>query len=107
MARLETCVQEELARLLRDGVTAEELTKARQGYLEAQKVARSSDTAIAGSLGGLRHLGRTMAWQATYEKNIADLTPERVNAVLRKHLDPRNLTVVVAGDFAGAAAKKG
>ncbi|MBM3854512.1 MAG: insulinase family protein, partial [Verrucomicrobia bacterium] len=110
MPRLETCVQEELARLLRDGVTADELAKARQGYLEAQKVARSSDPAIAASLGGLRHLGRTMAWPATYEKNIAELTPERVNAVLRKHLDPRKLTVVVAGDFAGAAAapaKKG
>jgi predicted Zn-dependent peptidase len=29
---------------------------------------------------------------------------EKVNAVFRKYLDPRNFSVVVAGDFAGAAA---
>jgi zinc protease len=99
MARLETCVQEELQRLLRDGITADELAKARQGYLEALKVARSSDTAIAASLSNLRHLGRTMAWQADFEKRINALTPDTVNAALRKHLDPTKLVIAAAGDF--------
>ncbi len=100
MARLEVCVKEELERLLRDGVTAEELNKARQGYLESQKVSRSSDTAIAGSLAGLRHLGRTLEWQAEQERRIKALTPETVNAALRKHIDPAKLVIVAAGDFA-------
>src|SRR5206468_2041018 len=34
MARLEVCVHEELKRFLNDGVTADELDKARTGYLE-------------------------------------------------------------------------
>ncbi len=99
MARLEVCVQEELARALKDGITADELAKARQGYLEALKVARSGDPAMLGSLAAYRHLGRTMAWQTDYEKKINALTPESVNAALRKHLDPAKLVVVVAGDF--------
>ena len=99
MARLETCVKEELQRLLRDGVIGEELDKARQGYLDAQKVSRASDPAILGSLAGLRHLGRTMEWQAEMERRIKALTPEAVNAALRKHIDPAKLVVVAAGDF--------
>ena len=99
MARLEVCVKEELQRLMRDGITAEELDKARQGYLESLKVSRSSDVAIAGTLASLRHLDRTMAWQADMEKKIRALTPETVNAALRQHIDPAKLVVVTAGDF--------
>ncbi len=101
MARLEVCVQEELARLLKEGITADELTKARQGYLEALKVARSGDPAILGSLAAYRHLDRTMAWQTDFEQRINALTPNAVNGALRRHLDPAKLVVVVAGDFAG------
>ena len=99
MGRVETCVKEELQRLLRDGVTADELDKARQGYLEAQKVARASDPAIAGTLASLRYLDRTMAWQAELEGKIRALTPEAVLAAVRKHFDPAKLVVVTAGDF--------
>ncbi|MSU25060.1 MAG: insulinase family protein [Opitutus sp.] len=107
MARLEVCVQEELQRLLRDGVTADELAKARQGYLESQKVSRTSDTAIAASLATQRQLGRTMSWQADAERKINALTPDSVNAALRKHLDPSKLVIVAAGDFAAKPAAGG
>jgi predicted Zn-dependent peptidase len=33
-------------------------------------------------------------------------SPEKVNQVFRKYLDPRNFSIAVAGDFAGAAAGK-
>jgi zinc protease len=99
LGKLENCVREELDRLLRDGVTADELDKARQGFLQTQQMGRSSDPALVGSLGGLRYLARTMAWDAALEKQIESLTPEQVNAALRKHLDPNKLVVVAAGDF--------
>ena len=75
------------------------MDKARQGYLQSRKVGRSSDAALAGTLSGLRHLDRTMAWEADLEKKIAALTPDQVNAALRKHIDPKKLVVVAAGDF--------
>ena len=104
--RLEKAVQEELARLLRDGITQDELDQARKGYLQSQKVSRSSDTALAGILSGLRHAGRTMAYEAAMEKKINALTPENVQTALQKHIDPKKLVVVSAGDFETKAADK-
>jgi len=96
--RLQQCAVEELDRLLRDGVTVDELNRAREGYLQALKVARANDPALATKLGGLRHLNRTMAWESDLEKHIAGLTPEQVNSAL-KRIDPQKLVVVTAGDF--------
>ncbi len=99
MVRLEKDAQEELDRLLRDGVTKEELEQAKQGYLQAREVGRTSDPALAGILSGLRELDRTMLYDADMDKKIAALTPEAVNAALRAHIDQKKLDVVVAGDF--------
>jgi zinc protease len=107
IAKLEKSVLDELDRLLRNGVTADELDKAREGYLQSRKVSRSSDPALAGTLSGLRHLDRTMAWEADFEKKIAALTPDQVNAALRKHIDPKKLVVVAAGDFEATPAGRG
>jgi zinc protease len=107
IGKLENCVREELDRLLRDGVTADELDKARQGFLQTQQMGRSSDPALTASLGGLSYLARTMAWDAALEKQIAALTPEQVNTALRKHLDPKKLVVVAAGDFEAKAGAGG
>ena len=99
IGKVEKAIAEEFARLLRDGVTADELTQAKQGYLQAQKVARTSDAALAGMLADLSHVGRTMAYTAELENKIAALTPEQVIAAVRKHFDPQALVIVTAGDF--------
>jgi zinc protease len=107
IGRVQKCAQEELDRLLRDGVTEEELENAKQGYLQGQKVARASDIALAGTLTNLRHLGRTMAFEADVEKKIKNLTADQVNAALRKYIDPRKLVIVTAGDFEAKVVESG
>jgi zinc protease len=97
--RVATATREEVDRLLRDGVTKEELDQARQGWLQSQKVARSSDSALAVLLNGLRFVDRTMMWDADLEKKIEALTPDQVVATLRKYVDPKKLVIVTAGDF--------
>jgi zinc protease len=99
MEHLAKDVREELDKLLQDGVTADEVEKARQGYLQAEKVGRSSDAALAGLLSGLTHLSRTMAWEAGFDKNIDSLTADKVTAAMKKHIDPKKLVIVQAGDF--------
>jgi zinc protease len=99
MGRVEKAVLEELTTLLRDGVTEQELAEAKQGYLQAQTVRRSSDPALSGILSSLRHLDRTMAFEADFEKRVAAVTPEQVATALRRHIDPKKLVVVAAGDF--------
>ena len=106
IGRVDQAIHEEFVRLRRDGVTADEVERAKQGFLEAQKVRRSTDGALAGWLSELSYTGRTMAYQADLEQKIAALTPEQVIAAVRNHLDPEKLVVVTAGDF-GTKAEAG
>jgi zinc protease len=94
-----TAVDEELERLIRDGVTAPELDRAKTGYLQQQSVQRTSDPILAMLLTNDLFIGRTMQFQADLEQKIKALTPEVVNAALRKHLDPKRLSSITAGDF--------
>jgi len=106
MARVESCVHEELDRLLKDGVTPEELEKAKRAYLEGQRVARENDGALAALLTGSRHLDRTLQFDADVEKKIAALTIDQVMGAFRHYVDPTRLVVVTAGDLAAPAASK-
>jgi zinc protease len=104
MSRVEIAVREELDRLLRDGVIPVELGLAKQGYLQARKVGRTSDQALTGILSSLRQLDRTMTYEAEMDQKIEALTPETVSAALRRHIAAKKLAVVVAGDFGGKTA---
>jgi zinc protease len=92
-------VDEELERLVRDGVTTSELDKAKTGYLQQQHNLRTNDMAISSTLSGNLFVGRTMRFQAELEQKIKDLTAEAVNAAVRKHINPKRFSVVKAGDF--------
>lgn len=96
--KVETVIHEELTRLLDAGVTAAELEKAQQGYLQQRQVARSNDEAVANQLTDLLHEGRTMAHQEQLDKQIAALTAEDVNAAMKKQIDPKRLVIVTAAD---------
>ena len=63
------------------------------------KVGRSSDPALSGTLNGLQRLDRTMMWQADMENKFKALTPDEVNAAMKRHIDPKKLVIVGAGDF--------
>ncbi len=97
--KVETAIKEELDRLLADGVTQEELDRAKEGYLQSQKVSRTSDVGLGAALAELSYEGRTMKFIADLEQKINGLTPDQVNAAVRKHLHPKDLVIVKAGDF--------
>ncbi|MGQ0798634.1 MAG: M16 family metallopeptidase [Pseudomarimonas sp.] len=106
MVRVEAAFREELALLLKEGVSAVELKDAIDGLLKARERSRGEDASLLASLSNNAYLNRTMAWSADLEARLAALTPEVVNAALRKHLNPENYSVFSAGDFAGVAAKQ-
>jgi len=99
IGKVETAVMEELERLLKDGVTADELAKARQGYLQSRELSRSSDFSVMSRLERSLRLDQTLAYETELDKKIAALTPDDVLAALKKHVDPKRLVVVIAGDF--------
>jgi len=104
-ARLEQAIRQELARALDEGFTQAEVDDGRRALLQARKVARNSDAALAGRLAGYSLIGRTFKWDEAFEQKLAALTPAEVRAALRRHLDPSKLTLVKAGDFTRVAGK--
>lgn len=105
MAQVETAMNEELQRFVREGVTAEEVADAKAGLLTRYEDARSSDGSIAGTLRLNLFLDRSMQWTADFEQAIRELNVEQVNAAIRRRIDPRQVSTFVAGDFAAAARK--
>jgi zinc protease len=99
IGKVETAVMEELEKLLKDGVTADELAKAKQGYLQSRELSRSSDLYVMGRLDRSLRLDQTLAYDEAFDKKLAALTPDDVLAALKKHIDPKRLVVVIAGDF--------
>jgi zinc protease len=99
-ARVESAFREEIDRALRAGLSADELDKARQGWLQNQQVERANDARLAGDVQGKVYLGRTMAFDAELERRVNALTVEQINAVLRRYIRPDELAIVKAGDFA-------
>jgi zinc protease len=103
--RLEHAVREEIARALADGFPRSEFENGRKGLLEARKVARNSDSALASRLLSYAVVGRTFAWDKAFESRIATLTPDEVRDALRRHLKLEELSTVKAGDFNKVTAK--
>jgi zinc protease len=97
--RVEKAVLEELNVFLSQGPSPSELSDAQQAYLEAQKVGRTGDAAIAGQITTNLYLGRSFAHLSELEKRIAALTPDEVTAAFRKYIDPKKLVILRAGDF--------
>ena len=97
--KVTVAVMEELQRFLKDGPTDKELADAKKAYLEAQKVGRTGDAAIASQIASNLNTGRRFAFVADQEKAILALTPAKVADTFRKHVDPKRLVVIRAGDF--------
>jgi zinc protease len=92
-------VMEELELFLKDGPTDKELADAKKAMLEAAKVGRTGDGAIAGQIVSNLNLGRKFSHAAEQEKAIEDLTIAKVKDAFRKYVDPKKLVVIRAGDF--------
>jgi len=97
--RLEAAFREEVDRVLKDGFTAEEVEKAKQGWLQQQLQNRSSDGFLVSLFSSQAVSGRTMAYNDQFEKWVAALTPNDVNSAMRKYIDQSKITIVKAGDF--------
>jgi zinc protease len=97
--RVERAIREELERAVREGFGADEVKSGKQALLEARRMARTQDRALAGRLSSYLFMKRTFAWDVELESRIAALTPAQLNAAVKRHLDPAKLSIVAAGDF--------
>ena len=103
--KLEAAFKDELAKLMKDGFTAEEIEAAKSGWLQGRQLSRAQDRELSGRLNNYLFLNRTIAWDADFEAKIKSLTAEQINTAMRKYITPENITIIKAGDFAKAKAK--
>jgi len=105
-ARLEAAFREEVARMLNDGFTADEVAKAKDGWLQQRLQQRANDNELVSTIVARRFTGRTFTgYDAELEAKVKALTPAQVTEAMRRYVTPSKITVVKAGDF--AKAKKG
>ena len=97
--KLEAAFKEEIARMLKDGFTAEEVEAAKSGYLQSRQVSRAQDNELASRLNNYLFLGRTLQFDADLDAKLQALTPEQIVAAMRRHIDPTKMTIIKAGDF--------
>lgn len=98
--RLMEVLLEEIHRLRDEGVTDDELEKAKVAYLQAARVRRTNDATLAGELLSDIFNERTMAYHAEHERQIKEATVESVTEAVRKFIQPDKLVIAIAGDFA-------
>ena len=103
--KLEAAFKDEIAKLLKDGFTAEEIAAAKSGWLQSRQLSRAQDRELSGRLNNYLFLNRTITWDAELESKINALTAEQISEAMRKYLTPDKITIVKAGDFAKAKTK--
>jgi zinc protease len=99
-SRLEKGLIDEIERATRQGFTAEEVAQGKAAWLQSRQVSRAQDGTVAGALTGYLFYDRTYQWEADLEKKLAALSAAQVSEALKRHLDPKKITLVKAGDFA-------
>jgi zinc protease len=97
--RVETAINEELARALKDGFTETEIKDGINALLNLRKLSLAQDATLATTWSIYLDRNRTFAWAAEINSKIAALTPEQVHVALRKYLKPAEFSSVAAGDF--------
>ncbi|MCV2367512.1 M16 family metallopeptidase [Roseateles oligotrophus] len=98
-AKLEKALREEVARALKDGFSPREVKQAKQALLNDRRLALAQDEQLGAQLASNAELGRTMAKIQSLDDALDKLSPEQVNAALRRYFSLPNFTLIFAGDF--------
>ena len=97
--KVDTAIADEMEKYLANGPSLQELSDATKAYLQAKKVARARDAELAMQVINGLNLGRPFSFYADQEKKAAEIGPDDVKAAFRKHIDPKRLVIIKAGDF--------
>lgn len=99
LGKVETAIREEVARALKDGFTADEVSKVQAATQQATAANRSDDGNLLGALASQLYYGQSFADSAKQDARIQAVTPASALAALKKYVDPSQLVVVKAGSF--------
>ncbi|MEN0040228.1 MAG: pitrilysin family protein [Pseudomonadota bacterium] len=89
LADVEAATDAEIEKLLKDGVTAEEVTRASSRIVRSAVFSQDSQSSLGRIYGGSLTLGSTIEDIEQWPQRIGAVTPEAVNAAARKYLQLR------------------
>ncbi|HEY5895077.1 MAG TPA: pitrilysin family protein [Chthoniobacterales bacterium] len=92
-----TSTKRELDSWYKDGVTAAELDRTKSDLVGTFKVGMATTDGMAGAISNAINRGYDLDWLDKYPDLINSLTLDQVNAAIKKHIQPANLTVIKAG----------
>ena len=98
--KLEAAFKEEINKVITEGFTAEEVAAAKSGWSQSRTVSRAQDSGLAGTLNHYLFINRDLLWDESIEKKVMALTPEQINAAMKKHISLDRMNIIKAGDFA-------
>jgi zinc protease len=104
MSKVRRAVADELEKLLKDGVTRDELEAAKKSILTSRET--FSDAEISSILTSYALDSKAFVEHTAKSRKIGDLNVDQVNAALRKYLRPNKLVIVEAGAFREAEARR-
>lgn len=99
-AKLETAFKEEIKKVVTEGFTAEEIAAAKSGWSQSRTVSRAQDAGLSGTLNYYLFINRDLRWDEAFEQKVMELTPEQINAAMKKHISLEKINIIKAGDFA-------
>ena len=97
--RVEAAFLDELNKIISAGYSAEEVEAAKKAWLQNRTMSRAGDPQLAGALASQRYLDRTMQWDKAMEEKVSALTPQQIQAAMKKYLDLSRASIFRAGDF--------
>lgn len=102
LEKLEKAFNEEIVKVGTEGFTEEEVTAAKSGWSQTRTVSRAQDGGLANTLTNYLFIKRDLIWDEAFEKKVMALTPEQINAAMKKYMLPERINIFKAGDFAKA-----
>lgn len=103
--KVEKAFIEEIEKAVAEGFTKEEVDAAKKGWLQQRQVMRTEDGQLSGTLVNNATFERTLAFNREIESKVDSLTVEQVNAIFKKYMDAKKLSIFKAGDFEKAGVK--
>lgn len=97
--RLDSAFKDEVDKAIKGGFTKDELEKSKNSLFETNKTSLGDNGYLARMIRWYIRDNRDLSDFTDFENKIKALTPEQVNAALRKYFDKSKLVMVYSGEF--------
>lgn len=87
----------QLTKWYADGATPDEVARRKTNMIGSFKVGLATTDGLASSILATVNRGYDLTWLDEYPERINGLTPEEVNAAIKKYLQPDTMTIIKAG----------